>query len=326
LRKLVEPNLNSESTEQLLEQLQNALREPQKYAAEIEQLLVQEAKKLFALITSEDELFSWGWNGDLSVCGSHLQQLEKCAERTVKLLAVVVHRGEAQTFSRIVKRTLEILAQPPKQPDSRIVRFYSNNEQLIEVIKIYPFMLAMYGVCTVAVECRKIEFVEALRTVRWKHSKQGSHRVYNSGVYALKQLLASHEVDKFFQATTQPTNRDRRAVLWTVKHTLANWLSSLVIDFEETWWQGEFVLGLCSLNIKVEWIERLPALYTHSPSSCQAIQALLTGEGNFLNKCFDDLEGLLQRFDVFGARAVDQGNFDEYRGFCRGALRTYQGQ
>ena len=112
----------------------------------------------------------------------------------------------------------------------------------------------------------------------------------------------------------------------TIKDILLNWLEKYLILLEDSYYCGEFILGLTMLESNKRY--PFPALYLYIlPESRNVIKSFMTNK-RWLKELFPDIEDRLQHFDVVSMdfkHYYCKSNFQRtIGGFCGTAYNLYQ--
>ena len=306
-----------QTTDALIEQVEQYLCDPHRYIY-LEKLVVEEAKALAEVMQGELEACPWElYSHNQSQCQQCIEYLEVKSERFVRILATIVHHSQNAKFITSIAKAFKILAKEPLP-----INTYFSQES--RIIRLYPLALAIYAVFIVGVQ---EETEQLLRTILGIRCHWQARSLPNPPLVYVLSYFDGY-LHSIFNAVLGGSAYFV-PVSERVKIILLPWLKELLLDADAAFYQGEFVLGLASIEFSHYLLDEkrllLPGLYLYYPQAHPILTAFLHDYSQWLVSLYPSLEQLLGIFDTTALK-LDRSGFGRMSGFCRGSLAALRGE
>ena len=293
------PNASIETT---LQELREAMREPDRYYTDIEDLFIEEAKNVISVVQNHTLALS---TFNLTSCTQYLQPLIDCSEKIVRLSAELIKLDKQEQFIDVLVRSLTILAQDPLKFRNGSVSY----TQGIPEIRLYPLALITYTIYIIGTERKSTKLLQQITKIPFRSKRS---ELQNQNLPGILLCMYEHSNTERFFKTVEISHVV--PITKTIKDILLNWLEKYLTSLEDSYYCGEFILGLTLLELNKDFI--FPALYLYLHESKNVLENFMTNK-KWLKELFPDIEERLQHFDVVSM------NFKHY--YYRSGQRTIGG-
>ncbi|MBD2065999.1 hypothetical protein H6F93_00335 [Leptolyngbya sp. FACHB-671] len=317
LQKAEIPSTSLPTTDDLIEQVEQYLSNPNRYTF-LNNLVLQEARALSEVMQGEIEACPWVLSKQSQPkCQQCIEYLEAKSERFVRILATIVQHDQNAQFVTLIAKAFKILARQSVPINTT----FTDESRLV---RLYPLALALYGVFIVGVQEEREQLLRTVLGIRW--NRQANSLPNLPIVYVLSSLDGySHSI---FNAVLGGTPYFA-PVAERIKRILLPWLEELLLNTDVAFYQGEFVLGLADIEappyLSDEKRLSLQGIYLYAFQARPILAAFLSDSSQWLVSLYPSLEELLYIFDAT-ASTLDRGGFSRMYGFCRGALPAFRGE
>ncbi len=308
-----------QTTDALIEQVEQYLSDPNRYTF-LNSLVIQEAKALAEVMQEELGACPWGLSTrNPSQCQQCLEYLEVKSERLVRILATIVYHDHNAQFITSIAKAFRTLAKQP-------VPINTTFTEESRLVRLYPLALAIYAVFIVGVQEEREQLLRTVLGIRW--NRQADSLPSLPIVYVLSYLDGYSR--SIFNAVLGGTP-DFAPVAERIKIILLPWLEELLLDVDAAFYQGEFVLGLATIEdplppyLSKEKRLSLQGLYLYYPQARPILTAFLCDSSQWLVSLYPSLEELLYIFDATASK-LDREGFGRMNGFCSRAVATFRGE
>jgi hypothetical protein len=305
----------NDSIEKTLQKLREAMREPDLYYMDIEDLFIEEAKNIINVVHNPPRLDVSSFNS--TSCNQYLQPFISASEKLVKLSSELIKLDRQERFIEVLVRSLTILAQDPLKSVSYIPG--------IPEIRLYPLVLMIYTIYIIGTERKSTQLLQQITKIAFRSQRSELQNQNLPGI--LWCMYNDPNTESFFRTVQLSHIEPSHVVPITkiIKDILFNWLEKYLTFFKESYYCGEFILGLTLLESNKDFI--FPALYLYLPESKNVLQNFMTNK-RWLKELFPDIEDRLQHFDVVSTdfkHYYYKSNFQRtIGGFCGTAYNLYQ--
>ena len=307
------------TTDALIEQVEQYLSDPNRYIF-LNNFLLQEAKVLSEVMQGELEVCPWVLSKqNQSQCQQCIEYLEAKSERFVRILSTIVQHDHNAQFVSPIAKSFKILARQP----SPINTTFTDESRFV---RLYPLALAIYGVFIVGIQEEREQLLRTVLGIRW--NRQSVSLPNLPIVYVLSYLDGYSR--SIFNSVLGGTPYFA-PVAERIKRILLPWLEELLLDADAAFYQGEFVLGLATIEaplppyLSEEKRLSLQGLYLYYPQARPILTAFLRDSSQWLVSLYPSLEELLYIFDATASK-LDREGFGRMYGFCKEALPAFRGE
>lgn len=308
-----------QTTDALIEQVEQYLSDPNRYIF-LNNLLLQEAKFLAEMIQGELEFCPWVLSKqNQSQCQQCIEYLEAKSERFVRILATIVYHDQKAQFITPIAKAFRTLAK-------QSIPLNTNFTDESRFVRLYPLALAIYTIFIVGVQEEREQLLRTVLKIQW--DRQANSLPNLPIVYVLSYLDGYSR--SIFNDVLGGTPYFA-PIAERIKRILLPWLEELLLDVDAAFYQGEFVLGLATIEaplppyLSEEKRLSLQGLYLYYPQARPILTAFLRDSSQWLVSLYPSLEELLYIFDATASK-LDREGFGRMYGFCRGALPAFRGE
>ena len=153
------PNASIETT---LQELREAMREPDLYYMDIEDLFIEEAKNIINVVQNPPRLDLSSFNSTSS-CNQYLQPFISVSEKLVKLSSELIKLDRQERFIDVLVRSLTILSQDPLKSVSYIPG--------IPEIQLYPLALITYTIYIIGTERKSTQLLQQITKIPFRSQR-----------------------------------------------------------------------------------------------------------------------------------------------------------
>jgi hypothetical protein len=230
----------------------------------------------------------------------------------VKLSSELIKLDRQERFIEVIVRSLTILAQDPLQSSIYILG--------IPEIRLYPLAIIIYTIYIIGTERKSTQLLQQITKIPFRSQRS---ELQNQNLPGILWCMYNHSNTESFFRTVEPSHVV--PITKTIKDILLNWLEKYLTFLKDSYYCGEFILGLTLLESNKDFI--FPALYLYLPESKNVLQNFMTNK-RWLKELFPDIEDRLQHFDVVSMDFKNyyyKSNFQRtIGGFCGTAYNFYQ--
>jgi len=303
----------------LIEEVEQYLSDSNRYIS-LNKLVLQETKALAEVM--QGDLVACPWvlsKHNQPQCQQCLEYLEAKSERFMRILATIVHHDQNEQFINPITKAFSTLARQPVPINTS----FTDESRLV---RLYPLVLAIYTVFIVGVQEQREQLLRTVLGIRW--NRQADSLPNLPIVYVLSYLDGYSR--SIFNAVLGGTPY-LAPVAERIKRILLPWLEELLLDVDAAFYQGEFVLGLATIEaplppyLSEEKRLSLQGLYLYYPQARPILKAFLCDSSQWLVSLYPSLEELLSTFDATASK-LDREGVGLMSGFCRGSLAAFRGE
>jgi hypothetical protein len=157
----------NDSIETTLQKLREAMREPERYYMNIEDLFIEEAKNIINVV--QNHTLALSTFNDRTSCNEYLQPLIDCSEKLVRLSAALIKLDRQKNFTDILIDVFKLLAQDPLKFENSGTRGYILG---VPEIRLYPLALMIYTIYIVGVEYKSTNLLQEITRIRFRLNVQ----------------------------------------------------------------------------------------------------------------------------------------------------------
>jgi hypothetical protein len=306
------PNASIEKT---LQELREAMREPDRYYADIEDLFLEEAKKVIFVVQSPPSNFFYMASDLFS---EYLQKFINITEKLVQSSATLIKLDRQKNFTDILIKVFKLLAQDPLKFEHGSTRGYQSG---VPEIHLYSLVLMIYTIYIVGVEYKSINLLQEITKIRFR--SQRSELKDKNLPEILWQMYNERFTIDFFKTIQQNSHF---SIPVTIGNTLLPWLRQYLNFPKESYYKGEFILSLTILNANNPYYTPtlFPGCYLVESDSKDVLQNFITDNKKLLKELFPDIETRLQLFDQLSTESVKKVTYQRAYGFYGNAYNLYQ--
>lgn len=298
------PNASVETT---LQQLRDAVRKPKRYYGDIKDLFTKEARKFIDFVQSYPlELQTFNKES----YEKYLQPLIDVSERLVRLIAELIKLDRQDKFHDILIKTLKIIAQDPVKMKNGSSSYYLPG---MPEVCLYPLALVIYTVYIMGIEHEAIKLLQDIPKIPFRSERLELNYLPNIlwMMYLMDELTT-----KFFRKI----NDSVVPIPKSIENILRPWLENYVDFWEDSWYKGEFILGL-TMQSGYKY-NVFPTLYVYDDKAIDILENFI-GEKQLLKELFPDIEDRLKLFDQLSPQAARTDFGRMGYGFYGKALNLY---
>jgi hypothetical protein len=141
------------------------MREPDRYYADIEDLFIEEAKKVICVVQSPPSDFFYIASDS---CSEYLKSFINATENLVRLSATLIKLDRQKNFTDILIKVFKSLAQDPLNFENGDTR--GNTPGILE-IHLYPLALMIYTIYIVGVEYKSTNLLQQIKQIRFRSQR-----------------------------------------------------------------------------------------------------------------------------------------------------------
>ena len=306
IQKLVfTPNASIETT---LQELREAMREPDRYYPDIKDLFLQEAKKINSDVKKTMSVLS---SLNSTTYNEYFDLLTNSSEKLVRLSAALITWDNNGRFINILIKVLQLFARQPIECRLSCPQ-----------IHFYPLSLIIYTFYIIGVEYQSTELLQRLTNIIFP-VKIENLLMPKSENEALPRILRYLYYDDYTESFFRTKKDSNAPICESIRNRLLDWLKEyLLTSPNETYYCGEFVLSLNIHESSDTFL--LPALYIYEDHAQDTLVNFMM-EKMWLKELFVDIEDRLQLFDRLSISTVRYifHNNNDYR-FYGNSLNLYQ--
>lgn len=302
------------SSEKLLQELRNALHEPDRYYRDIEDLFVTEAKQVISTVQNSPLHISDLTPSLSDKLKEYLQLMIDASEKLVRISAELIKSDRQGRFNDIITRVFNLLTQDTIQYQGGYISYTPG----VPGVRLYPLALMIYNLYIIGVNCKSTNLLKSIAKIRFRSKSSELNNQRLPGI--LWQMYYRIETSNFFKIIEPNVYYPIPA---SIENNLSNWLKGYV-DFPiDAYYCGEFILGLTMLDSNNEYL--FPSRYLFMSSSKDVLQNFIMTEKRWLQELFpDDIESRLQTFDQLSSKVAQNFPWQRAYGFYGNALNLYQ--
>ena len=319
LRNICGPNVQglvfspNASIEITLQQLREAMREPDRYYGDIECLFDAETKKILSILQNPPVPFARSSSELQGVAPKYLQPMIDVSERLVKMSATLIKFDRKREFTDVLIKVFKLLAQDPlKFENVNSISFTPG----VSEIGLYPLALMIYSVYIVGIEYKTTQLLSSISKIRFRSRRDEFKDQNLPGI--LWYMYYEDITNKFFKIIKPDC---LIPIPLSIKNLLDNWLQDYVSFYEEAYYSGEFILSLTILSYNNQYL--FPSLYLYVSNSKNILEGCISENKIYLKEVFSDIDNRLQLFDKLSIEAARQAPFQRAYGFYGNAFTIY---
>jgi hypothetical protein len=309
------PNASIETT---LQELREAMCEPDHYYAHIEELFIEEAKKVISVAQNSPLNLSFLTPMASDLFSEYLQPFINITEKLVRLSATLIKLDRQKKFTEILIKIFKLLAQDPLKFENSGTRGYIPG---VPEIRLYPLALMIYTIYIVGVEYKSTNLLQEITQIRFRSQRS---ELKNQNLPGILWCMYDEQLTvTFFEVIQQ---NSYYPLPKTIRDTLLPWLKQYLDFPDDAYYKGEFILSLTLLETNEQRL--FPPLYIYQSKSKDTLTSFIT-EKKCLKELFPNIENRLQLFDQLSIKiskgVIKNGQyyFNDY-GFHGNAYNLYQ--
>jgi hypothetical protein len=321
LRNICGPNIQglvftpNASIETTLQQLREAMREPDRYYGDIADLFDAETRKIISTVQNPPVPFARSSSELHSVAPKYLQPMIDVSERLVKMSATLIKFDRKREFTDVLIKAFKLLAQDPlKFENVNSISFTPG----VPEIGLYPLALMIYSVYIVGIEYKTNQLLSYISKIRFRSQRDEFKDQNLPGV--LWHMYYENITNQFFKSISPNTIYP---IPESIKNILQDWLQEYLDFPQDAYYHGEFILSLNMLDSDPYFSQYLfYSRYLYMTEAKDILRNFIT-EKRLLQELFPDIDDRLNFFDKLSSDAARKFPYQRASAFYGNAFTTY---
>jgi len=296
-------NLNT-----ILTELRRALKDPDRYHQDIEELLIQEARTLHDQIINPVSHYGWTIKShDQTICLEYLNHLGAISERLIRIILALIKGDRQGQFHREIVDAIGVLAQETRPLSTGFTPG-------IPEVRLYPLVLVTFAIFIIGVERRCYSLVKQITEIPFRSNSSKQNRLT---LMTAIDLIWDYEPHRFFEIA-KPNNI--ASIPTVIQEHLLPYLNDFLIYPSDSFWKGEFILSLVYLQANQQYI--WTGLFLYSDEAVNVLEKFVKPE-NLPGELFSKIDSLLSEFDQISREIANHAPFGRAYGFHSIAHHVY---